>query len=227
MILKSLFKIDKLDRNNFISKVIESSFSSPDFYFLMFLASVIVTFGLATNNVILVIGGMLVAPLLSPIMAIALGLVTNERKLFFRSLLVLFLAIALGVVVSFILGSIIKVYIYRVDLISFMKPSFFSFVVAVFAGLAASYAWAKPKLDQVLPGIAITVTLIPPVSALGLVLAEGSVFLFLRILEFLLLNICGILLGALIIFIFMKFYKSKKRAALKMEACDKGNLLMK
>ncbi|NCD00620.1 TIGR00341 family protein [bacterium] len=227
MILKTLFKIDKTARNNFISKVIDSSFSSPDFYFLMFLASVIVTFGLALNNITLVIGGMLVAPLLSPIMAIALGLVTNEKKLFFRSIFVLFLAIFLGVAVSFVLGSFIKIYVYRVDLISLMKPSSFSFIIAVFAGLAASYTWVKPDLDQALPGIAITVTLIPPVSALGLVLAEGSWFLFIRVLEFLLLNIMGIILGALIIFIFMRFYKSKKRAALKMETCDKSNLLIK
>ncbi|MCF7820604.1 MAG: TIGR00341 family protein [Candidatus Pacebacteria bacterium] len=218
MLLKSLFKISQADRGKFVCKVIDSSSPNADFYFLVFLSSLIVAFGLAANNLILVIGGMLVTPLLSPVLAIALGAVTSEKKLLFRSIKVFLLAVFLSLLISFVLGSIVKVYVYRVDLIALMRPSWFALVIAITAGLAASYSWAKPGLDQLLPGIAITVSLIPPIIALGLVLAEQSWFLFFRVLEFLLINVFGIIAGALIIFILMEFYRSKRKTAIETKA---------
>ncbi len=218
MFLKSLFKINQADRSKFVCKVIDSSSPNVDFYFLVFLSSLIVAFGLAANNLILVIGGMLVTPLLSPVLAIALGVVTNEQKLLFRSVKVFILAVFLGFLISFLLGLTVKVYVYRVDLIALMRPSVFAFVVAFTAGLAASYSWIKPGLDKLLPGTAVTVTLIPPVVALGLVLAERSWFLFFRILEYLIINVFGIIAGALVIFILMEFYRSKRKTAIEIKA---------
>ncbi len=211
--MKTLFKINQNDRNRFISKVVESSAPKADFYFLVVLSTLIVAFGLASNNLILVIGGMLVTPLLSPILAIALGVVTKEPRLTWRSLRVFFISVCAAISIAFIVGTLSKVYVYRIDLISLMKPSIFSFIIAVTAGLAASYSWAKPGLDQVLPGVAITVTIIPPLTALGLVLAEQSWFLFFMILEYFVLNIFGIIIASLIVFISMEFYRAKRKAS--------------
>ncbi|HKK54177.1 MAG TPA: TIGR00341 family protein [Patescibacteria group bacterium] len=220
MKIKTVFKITQNSRHEFISKVIDSSSPNVEFYFLVIISTLIVTFGLASNNLILVIGGMLVTPLLFPILAISLGVATNENKLLLRSIKVFLFSIILAFIISFIVGFLTKVYIYRIDLITIMKPSWFSFVVAITAGVAASYSWAKPNLDNVLPGTAITVTLIPPLTALGLVLGEQSWFLFFRILEFFVLNIFGIIAGSLLIFLLMDFYKAKTKASkeTKLEA---------
>jgi|AntRauTorcE11897_2_1112592.scaffolds.fasta_scaffold03550_3 uncharacterized hydrophobic protein (TIGR00271 family) len=220
MKIKKVFKITQNSRHDFISKVIDSSSPSVEFYFLVTMSTLIVTFGLASNNVILVIGGMLVTPLLFPILAISLGVVTSERKLLLRSIKVFLFSIILALIIAFIVGFLTKVYVYRIDLITLMKPSWFSFVVAVTAGIAASYSWAKPNLDNILPGTAITVTLIPPLTALGLVLGDQSWFLFFRVLEFFVLNVFGIIVGSLVVFLLMDFYKDKTQASkeIKLEA---------
>ncbi len=220
MKIKKIFKVTQTVRHDFVSKVIDSSAPSVEFYFLVVISTLIVTFGLASNNIILVIGGMLVTPLLFPILAISLGVVTNEKKLLFRSIKIFLFSILLALVIAFIVGFLMKVYVYRIDLITLMRPSFFSFIVAITAGVAASYSWAKPNLNNILPGTAITVTLIPPLTALGLVLGEQSWFLFFRVLEFFILNVFGIIVGSLLVFLLMDFYKAKSKASkeIKLEA---------
>jgi uncharacterized hydrophobic protein (TIGR00271 family) len=211
MPIQTLFKVKQADRHNFCVNVIESSSPRADFYFLVILSTLIVALGLLADNLILVIGGMLVTPLLSPILAMSLGILINEPKVIIRSLKILGLSFVYAFFIAFFLGIFTSVKVSDISIINIMQPSLFTFFVAVVAGVAASYTWVKPGLDSTLPGIAITVTLIPPLTAVGLAVASRDWFVFSNVIKVLLLNMFGIAVASLVVFSFMEFYKSKKK----------------
>ncbi len=211
MLLSNLFKVSQSDRNKFSTCIIDSSAPNADFYFLVILSTLIVALGLLNDNVILVIGGMLVTPLLSPILAISLGIVINNSKVIRRSIKIFLTAFILACLVSFVLGIFDMTDIKKITLINRMQPSLFAFCVAIIAGLAASYTWVKPNLNNTLPGVAITVTLIPPLTAVGLALAKGDWIILRNTFLVLVLNITGIILASIFVFSLMDFYKAKKK----------------
>lgn len=211
MIPIKIFKVSQDDRYKFCSSLIDSSSPRADLYFLVILSTLIVALGLLADNVILVIGGMLVTPLLSPILAIALGIVINDYKVIRRSARIFLVAFIFAFLVAFIVGLFSSVQLGEINLIKVMMPSLFTFFVALVAGLAAGYTWVKPNLNSALPGVAITVTLIPPLTAVGLAAADMDWLIFNNVLKTLLLNIFGIIVASLIVFSLMDFYKVKER----------------
>ena len=217
MSIINLFKVSQADRHKFCTHIIDSSAPRMDFYFLVILSTLIVALGLLADNVILVIGGMLVTPLLSPILVVALGIVINDHKVIMRSIRILLTSFIFAFFVSLILGFFSSVELREISLIKIMQPSLFAFFIAVVAGLAASYTWAKPGLNETLPGIAITVTLIPPLTAIGLAIADLEWHIFSNVFKVLLLNIFGIIVASLIIFSLMEFYKAKRKIVEEVE----------
>ena len=212
----SLFKISQADRKDFCETIIDSSAPNADFYFLVILSALIVTLGLAKDNVILLIGGMLVAPILSSILAISLGIIILNFRVIFRSIRIMLTAIVLSVLVSFIVGAITYHDINTLELMTYMEVSMYTFMVALVAGTAASYTWSKPNLNSTLPGIAITVTLIPPMAAIGLALASMNYDIVWIASQVLFINIFGIVIASLAVFFFMKFYKAKRKIIAEM-----------
>lgn len=221
MPIGNLFKISQIERNKFCSKVIEASAPNFDYYFLVILSTLIVALGLLADNIILVIGGMLITPMLSLILAIALGLVINEKRVLFRSLRIFGASLLFAFVVAFLTGLASSVNVQNLELISKMKPSLLTFVVAIVAGLAASYTWVKPNLNDTLPGVAVTVTLIPPLTAIGVTISHAEWILFRNVVNVFLLNIIGIILASILIFSLMEFYKAKKRAVEEVKEEEK------
>ena len=221
MPIGNLFKINQYNRNKFCTKVIDASAPSADFYFLVVMSTIIVAMGILSANIILVIGGMLVTPLLSPILALSLGIVINEKRVIIRSLRVLLTALVLAFIVSLVVGLISHVSISQSEMIFIMKPSLFTVLVAIVAGLAASYAWVKPVLNDTLPGVAVTVTLIPPLTAIGLALAHAEWEILRNVFGSFFLNIMGIMLACLLVFSLMEFYKAKRQAVEEVKEEEK------
>ena len=173
--------------------------------------------GLLTDNIILVIGGMLVTPILSPVLALALGIVINEKRVIWRSLRILLTCLLLALVVSFIAGLISQVSISHSEIVKIMEPSLFALLVAIVAGFAASYTWVEPGMDGTMPGIAVTVTLIPPLTAIGLAGAHGEWILMRDVFNLFMINLVGIVLASLLVFSLMEFYKAKRQAVAEIK----------
>ncbi|MBU4216941.1 DUF389 domain-containing protein [Candidatus Parcubacteria bacterium] len=206
-----LFEVSNAERNELCANIIESSAPRSDFYFLVFLSSIIVSWGVIINSIVLVIGGMLVTPLLSPILAISLGAVILNIKVLIRSIRILLSSFFLAVLIAFVLGKSIEFNLLSSEIVTAMHPSISVFAIAAIAGVAASFTWAKKELNSNLPGVAITVTLIPPLTVVGLALSQNEMPAFENALNVLLLNVAGIILGSLLILTLMKFYKSEKK----------------
>lgn len=215
--LLSPFKVSQACRNKFCENIIDTSAPTIDFYLLVILSTLIVALGLLADNVILVIGGMLVTPLLSPIMAIALGIVINEHQVILRSIKIFISSTIAAVLVGVVVGFVTSTKLATVGLIEIMQPSLLTILVAIVAGLAASYTWVKPELNVNLAGIAITVTVIPPLTAIGLAFANGEWVIFRDTLNVFFLNIFGIILASLVVFSLMDFYKARNKVIIEVK----------
>jgi len=216
-----LFKISQADRNKFCEEIIDSSAPTVGYYFLIILSTLIVAMGILADNIILVIGGMMVTPLLSPILALALSVIIVKPKVILRSLRVLFMSLFFVFIIAFMVGLITSAEIMKIDLINLMEPSLAAFIIAIVAGLAASFTWAKQEYNSSLPGVAVTVTLIPPLTAAGIAAADREWPILYNLLDVLLINLAGILLASLFIFFSMKFYRSQKKVLAEIKEEEK------
>jgi uncharacterized hydrophobic protein (TIGR00271 family) len=214
---------DRENKKKFVSNVIDSSAPREDFYLMVTLSGLITAMGLIVDNIALVIAGMIVAPLLSPILAMGLGFVILNFKVFWRSLKIFLGAVLLIVIFSAMVSVLFNVNCSEILLLKKMVISWASFSIALIVGITASYVWTRPNYKEYLSGVAVAVTIIPPLTSLGLVLPSLKFDLFFDILYFFLMNISGIFLGGVMVFLCMNFYKIKKVIIKEIEK-EKNNI---
>jgi len=212
------FSATKEERDTLCASIINSSSPRTGFYLLLILSTFIVAAGLIKSNVVLIIGGMMVAPLLSPILSISLAITIFNAKVFIRSILVFIISTLATLLVAMAIGLISDFEIKNMELVSLMHSfDVATLLIPIAAGAAASFTWAKKELNSSLSGVAVTVTLLPPLVSMGLALAVKSYNTFLDSFNVYLLNVSGIIIGSLIIFLLMGFYKSGKTVIEQVE----------
>lgn len=168
---------------------------------MMLSCSVIIAgLGLLQNSPAVIIGAMLVAPLMTPLIGTGLSLVQGNFGLLFTAVR----SMGYGTVISLILGVILQILTPgsepTMEIANRGEPNLLDLAIAFFAGVAAGYALAKPKLSGALPGVAISVALVPPLAASGLALGAGDWFISLGSLLLCLVNMVAIVLGSASIF---------------------------
>lgn len=229
-------KIIKIKINNtenkkiFISNIINSSAPNIDFYLMVIFSTIITSLGLISNNTPLIIAGMIVAPLLSPILAISLGITILNPKIIWRSIKIIFIAIFFSLIFSTLTTAIFNIKINQINYLNNIEISWLSLTIAFVTGIIASYSWTRENIKDYLSGVAIAVTIIPPLSLLGILIYNFNFALIIKDLKFFLLNVTGILLGSILVFMFMNFYKIKKiidkniEKEIKKEKSDINNI---
>lgn len=155
--------------------------SSPDFDFflLVLLSSIIATLGLLIDSPATIIGAMLVAPLMSPIIGLGMGSIRGDDKLLRDAASSLFRGAILSVLIASLLTLGI-IYMPFIDLRASAlpsevmvrtQPSPIDLVIALAGGLAAAFALAMPNISAALPGVAIATATMPPLCTVGIGLA--------------------------------------------------------
>lgn len=198
-----------------------------EFFVLVILSVVMATIGLLQNNVAIIIGSMLIAPVLYPIMGMSMGIVMVDKTLFIRSADTFGRSILIGVLTTFIITFFIfppgaeNSFGLTSEILLRIQPSITNVVIAIIAGLASSLAFAKPSLNETLPGAVISVALIPPLSVIGIGLAIFDLNIASKALGLLLINILGISFACIIIFSVMNLYVKKNVATAAIEKEDK------
>lgn len=147
------------------------------FSVLLVLAAIIASAGLISNSVASIIGAMIIAPLMGPIVGIALGIVTGLPKRTLQSL-----AIAtIGSVATILVGVAMGAWLAtspdvpsNSEIVSRTSPTIIDLVVALAAGAAGAYAASNTKVSDSLPGVAIAISLVPPLDTAGILLATGE-----------------------------------------------------
>ena len=143
------------------------------FYLLLTTSALIAAFGLIANSAAVIIGAMLVSPLMTPIIGSALGLVIGDGRLFANSLRSVIVGTVLAILFSALLGLLPLALEATPEMLARTKPTLLDLCVAVLAGFAGSYAMIDAKVSPALPGVAIAVAIVPPLSNTGICLSLG------------------------------------------------------
>lgn len=207
--------ISGTDKSNAVEKLISDSTPDFDFFLLITLSILMATFGLLLDNVAVIIGSMLIAPILYPVLSFSLGIVMSDGKVIYRSLYTIVKSFGIGIFAAF-LATLFLVPLdkeHTSEILMRAEPSLLYFMVAIVAGVAVSFSMVKPKLGATHSGIAVSVALIPPVAVLGIGLAQfdwsivsGSFVLFI-------INVIGIIFASMVSFSLMNLYVEKEVAA--------------
>ena len=181
------------------------SVPSFSFHFMLGLSAIIATLGLLANSAAVIIGAMIVAPLMGPIVGMAYSTAMGNRKLLRRSSFTVLKGILLTIIVSWVVTSIIGLETVDTEIMSRVKPTLIDFGIAMAAGAAGAFANTRRSISSALPGVAIAVALVPPLSVVGIGWAQedGSIA-FGALLLFSTNLICIIFFGSLV-FLFQSY----------------------
>lgn len=216
MKFKSIFSVSFPDQEAAIKSLLKDSRETHDFYFLLGLASFISTLGFLIDNLVVLISGMLIAPLLYPVMSLSLGVVTSSRLSVKRSLKTIGKSIALVVGVSLIVTFLFKGDNIGSSYLLYMKTNLVWFLIAFAAGVGVTYTHVKKELSEVLPGVALALSLLTPLVTVGMAIALWNGGLLAESLTMFIVNILGIFLGGLTIFSLFGFAQLKSEEEKKI-----------
>jgi len=109
----------------------------------------------------------------------------------------------------------------RALFIASSAPSIVYFGIAIIAGFAAAFSLVKPQLNENLPGVAISVALIPPLAVIGIGVAQIDWVIINNALFLFLVNTLGIVFTGMVTFSLMNFYIKRKVAQQTVQQEDK------
>lgn len=201
--------ITEVEKNDAIESIISHATPRLDFFLMLVLSVSMASFGVLLNSVIILIASMLIAPLLYPLIAFALGIIVSDNKLILGSLTTFVKSILLALLASFVIGLLFAsanggILTFSSQFSNSAFPMMYA-VVAAIAGFAAAFAMTKPHLNDTLPGVAIAVALVPPLAEAGVALSRFDLTVFSNALLLLLVNFIGIVFSAMIVFALLRF----------------------
>jgi uncharacterized hydrophobic protein (TIGR00271 family) len=205
--------IRKHDKYRVVSELVSDGQESPTYYSLLVLSAIIISAGLLLANSAILIGGMLVTPVLTPILLLALGIVTSKPRVIRTTAKLIAKSVGLIFAVAFLASLVFDTpnsteFFDSVLFNNTINAAFLYFVVAFASGVAATFAWIRKEVSNMLPGISIAVSLVPPIALVGVWLAQVNLdnarFFFLVFL----FNLFGLITSSMIIFSILGFSHS-------------------
>jgi uncharacterized hydrophobic protein (TIGR00271 family) len=147
------------------------------FWILLILASIIAAAGVVGDSTATVIGAMIVAPLMTPIMGIMLAVVLGDRPNLVRSIAFVIGGAAAAIGIAYLLGMFLAdpvVAATNSQVAARVNPKLIDLVAALATGVVGSVALVRRDISDTLPGVAIAISLVPPLSVVGLTLESGA-----------------------------------------------------
>jgi uncharacterized hydrophobic protein (TIGR00271 family) len=189
------------------------------FFILMALSAAIASFGLANDSAAVVIGAMLVAPLMTPILASAAALVQGWLERAIMSLAIVaagsLVAVGIGLIVALLTGRLASGAPLPGELLARTSPNMGDLAIAVLAGIAGAFVSVRSEASSALPGVGIAVALVPPRATIGMTLGVGSPDLAVGASLLYMTNLVGIVVAASVVFTlagFAAFAATSERA---------------
>lgn len=180
------------------------------FLTMLTLSVVVAVMGLALDSAAVVIGAMLLAPLMQPVLATGASL---SMALFGKSVVSLIrvaLASAWCIVIAYALAWILPDDSLTSEVLARTQPDIKDLVVALAAGAAGAYATVRADVSASLPGVAVAVALVPPVASVGITLQAGEESLAQGALLLYLTNLAAIVFASIIVFVVTGFVPPRR-----------------
>ncbi len=195
-------QLDREERISLVEKLEPSSKFNFDFCALISLSTLIAALGLWDDSAAVVIGAMLVAPLMTPLVGIGFSLIQGNFDLITKARH----AVLTGFANAFVIGVFVGLFMLlwgsetSQQMAARDAPSFLDLFVAFASGIAGAYATGRKGLNGAIPGVAIAAALVPPIATSGMAFAIGNWVLCGGALLLFLTNIVFIVLGTALVF---------------------------
>ncbi len=206
-------------REELYNKIAKNAQLDLNFLVLVFLSTVVAAIGLLEDNVAVVIGAMVIAPLLGPNLALALGTALGDGQLMGRSLRTNLAGLGLAFLLSIVIAVLWPVDVSSRELLARTEVGLDSVALALASGAAAVLSITR-GLPSVLVGVMVAVALLPPTATLGLMLGSGQIAPAIGASLLLAVNIVCVNLAAKVMFLVQGirprtwFEKQKARRAM-------------
>ncbi len=181
--------IERMQSALYIEGTPMRSSASSRFWVLLVLAAIIATSGVVADSTATVIGAMIVAPLMTPILGTALAVVLADRVHLVRSIALVVLGALAVIAIAYLIGLLahpLDAYQSNSQVAARISPRLIDLMAALATGTVGAFALVRSDISDALPGVAIAISLVPPLAVVGLLLevnrfedAGGALLLFL------------------------------------------------
>ena len=182
------------------------------FTIMLSLSVVVAVMGLSADSAAVVIGAMLLAPLMTPVLATAATLSMSLITKSLASLLKVFAATIWCIAVAYLLSLLIPEGPLAAEVEARTRPDIRDLAVALAAGAAGAYATVRRDASSALPGVAVAVALVPPLATVGITLEAGKIDLALGALLLYVTNLAAIVFAGVMVFIATGFVPPRRLA---------------
>ena len=192
--------LDRAERKELVGRIALGADGGVDFIVMMLLAAALASLGLLQGSTAVVIGAMLVAPFMAPLLAAGLALTQGNLSMFRTALSVCGQGILLGLGASLFFGAINPGFEASMEIEARGNPDVLDLFIALASGMVAAYAMGRPNVSGTLAGVAIAAALLPPLAVVGIGLTNDELIIAGYAAILFATNLVAIILGAAIIF---------------------------
>lgn len=188
----------------------ENAKLSSSFLVMMILATLIATFGLFGDSSPVIIGAMILAPIIAPIVSFSMGMVRYDTNMLKTGIVTILIGTIVALIFAAGVSIIIPLEVLTNEINARLTPNLLDMGIAVASGIAAAYAHAKEGIAKSLAGVAIAVALVPPLAVAGIGIGWWDWEVFSGAFLLYLTNLAGIIMFAGITFLLLGFAPFKR-----------------
>lgn len=179
--------------------------ASEAYLTLMVLATLLAITGLFSNSAPVIIGAMILAPLMAPIISLSMGVLRQHEQLVLESGRSLLLGVGLALFCAMVMTWMTPLQTINDQIAARLSPTLLDLGVAIISGIAGAYAHARSEVAKSLAGVAIAVALVPPLAVAGIGIGWFDWAVFWGAFLLFLTNLAGIVLAASLTFLVLGF----------------------
>lgn len=174
-----------------------------NYFVLITLSAMIATLGLLLNSPAVIIGAMLVAPLMGPLVAAAGGIAFGNASMLSDALRTTLMGVLVAIFLALLVTLISPLSEATPEIMARTRPNLLDLMVALVSGAAGAYVIARTEVSDALPGVAIAAALMPPVCTVGIGFALGSLPIAFGALLLFIANLVAIIFASAIVFLLL------------------------
>ncbi|MFC7062709.1 TIGR00341 family protein [Halobacillus seohaensis] len=192
-------KLRRASRQELLSSVEKNSKITLNYSLLIVLSAFVATVGFLKDSEAVVIGAMVIAPMIGPVIAVAFSSILGDYKLLTKAVATSLLGVGVVIVISILFAFFTQLELTTDQYLSRTKIEFIDIILGIASGAAGALAFLN-RLSGNLVGVMVAVALLPPSVAVGMSIGDGNWELAYGSFLLVTANIMSILLAAVIIF---------------------------
>ncbi|MCP3026822.1 TIGR00341 family protein [Halobacillus sp. A5] len=196
---KQKAKLQRASRQELLITIDKNSKVTWNYFLLILLSAIVATTGFLKDSEAVVIGAMVIAPMIGPVIAVAFSSILGDYKTLGKSVLTSLLGVTVVVTISILYAALVDLHLETGQYLSRTEVTLIDIILGVASGAAGALAFLN-RLEGSLVGVMVSVALLPPSVALGMSLGSSEWELAYGAFLLVTVNIMSILLAAVVIF---------------------------